>query len=177
MSICLWVEQILGGDRMFKVRIRGIDTYIRDLAKLDDQTFYATEDGIEKAAQHLLQKVVAKIGVYQSTGGKPNGHGRWPKLKHETVKKKMFKYGIGDKPLLASGKLRDSFKIIKGGKGRLSASVGSDSDYLIHHVYGAPGAHVPMRDPIRITAMEEMETCHKIIEDEVMKSIDMWWGD
>lgn len=161
---------------MLKVRIRGVDTYIRDLAKLDDRTFYAAQDGIDKAAEHLLKKVVNKIGVYQRTGGKPNGHGRWPKLKHETIKRKAFKYGIGDKPLLASGKLKASFKIVKGGRGRLSASVGSDSEYLIHHVYGAPGANVPMRDPIRITAMEEMETCHEIIETEIMKEIDRLWG-
>lgn len=162
---------------MLKVRIRGIDTYIRDLAKLDDRTFYAAQDGIDKAAEHLLKKVVSKIGVYQPTGGKPNGHGRWPKLKHETIKRKVFKYGIGDKPLLASGKLKTSFRIIKGGRGRLSASVGSDSEYLIHHVYGAPGANVPMRDPIRVTATEEMEACHKIIENEIMKEIDRLWGD
>jgi hypothetical protein len=38
-------------------------------------------------------------------------------------------------------------------------------------VYGAPRAGIPMRDPIRITAKEEMETCHKIIEDKIMKEI------
>ena len=160
---------------MFKVRIRGVDRYIRDLAKLDQQTYHAAQDGIEKAAEHLLQRVVAKIGVYQPTGGDPGGYGRWTKLKYQTVKKKLLKYNVGDRPLLASGALKASFKIIKGGKGRLSASVGSDSDYLIHHVYGAPGASVPMRDPIRITAMEEMEVCHKIIENEIMKEIDTWW--
>lgn len=160
---------------MFKVRIRGIDTYIRDLAKIDQKTYNAVEDGVLKAAEHLLKNVVAKIGVYQSTGGPPGGHGRWRKLKHETIKKKAFKYGVGDKPLLASTALKNSFKVIKGGKGRLSASVGSDSDYLIHHVYGAPGANVPMRDPIRITAVEERDTCHQIIEDEVMKVINTWW--
>lgn len=158
-----------------KVRIRGIDRYIRDLAKLDQQAYYAAEDGILKAAEYLLQKVIAKIGIYQPTGGEPGGYGRWKKLKHETIKKKIFKYGVGDKPLFASGALKESFTIVKGGKGRLSASVGSDSDYLIHHVYGAPKAHVPMRDPIRITAVEEMEECHKIIEDEIMKEIDTWW--
>lgn len=160
---------------MLKVRIRGIDTYIRDLAKLSDKTFHAAEDGIEKAAEHLLERVKAKIGVYQSTGGPPGGHGRWKKLTYETIRKKLRKYNVGDKPLLASGKLRDSFRIIKGGKGRLSASVGSDSEYLIHHVYGAPGRNVPMRDPIRVTAVEEMEACHKIIEDEIMKEISTWW--
>lgn len=157
-----------------KARVRGIDTYIRNLADMSNQTHSAARRGIEDAAEYLLKKVVAKIGVYQATGGDPNGYGRWKKLKFETIKKKLRKYGIGDKPLLASGALRDSFKVIPGGKGRLSASVGSDSEYLKYHVYGAPRAHVPMRDPLRVTAVEEMEECHRIIEDEIQKIIDRW---
>ena len=158
----------------FKTRIRGIDTYIRDLAKLDSRTYSAARDGTVLAAEHLLQKVKDKIGVYQPTGGPPGGHGRWKKLKFETIKKKLRKYGVGDKPLYASGDLKESFSVVEGGRGRLSASVGSSSPYLIHHVYGAPGANVPMRDPIRVTAKEEMEACHKIIEDEIMKEIETW---
>lgn len=160
--------------KAYKQRIRGVDTYIRDLAKTNDETFNAARKGTFLAAEHLLKKVVSKIGTYQSTGGPPGGYGRWSKLKAETIWKKASKYGVGDKPLLMSGTLRDSFSVIKGGKGRLSASVGSDSEYLVHHVYGAPRANVPMRDPIRVTANEEKDTCHKIIEDEIMKVIDAW---
>ena len=159
----------------FKTRVRGVDTYIRDLAKISYKTYDAAREGTVNAAEHLLEKVKAKIGVYQSTGGPPSGHGRWAKLKYDTIKKKLRKYGVGDKPLLASTALRDSFSVVEGGKGRLSASVGSDSPYLIHHVYGAPGANVPMRDPIRVTAVEEKDACHKIIEDEVLKVINNWW--
>ena len=158
-----------------KVRIRGVDTYIRDIAKIDHKTYDAAREGTIKAAQYLLEKVVAKIGKYQSTGGPPKGHGWWKQLKEETIRKKLRKYNVGNKPLLASGALKNSFSVVEGGKGRLSASVGSDSPHLIHHVYGAPGAKVPMRDPIRITATEEAEACHKIIEDEIMKEIDGWW--
>lgn len=161
---------------MLKTRVRGVDTYIRDLAKLEYRTYDAARDGIIKAAEYLLEKVVAKIGTYQETGGPPKGYGRWKKLKWATVQRKIRKYGNGgDRPLLASGELRDSFSVVEGGKGRLSASVGSDADHLVHHVYGAPKANVPMRDPIRVTAVEEMEACHKIIEDEVMKQIEGWW--
>lgn len=161
----------------YKQRVRGVDTYIRDLAKINDETFKAARRGTVLAAEHLLEKVKSKIGVYQSTGGPPGGYGRWPRLKYETRLKKLRKYGVGDKPLLMKGEdgLLGSFSVVEGGKGRLSASVGSSSPYLIHHVYGAPGANVPMRDPIRVTAKEEMEACHKIIEDEIMKEIDSWW--
>lgn len=158
-----------------KVRVRGVNRYIRDLAKLSYETYDGARDGVEKAAQHLLEKVVSKIGVYQSSGGSPGGYGGWPKLKFETIKKKLRIYNVGDKPLYASGALKGSFSVIPGGKGRLSASVGSSASYLIHHVYGAPGANVPMRDPIRITAKEEMEKCYDIIEKEIMKEIDTWW--
>ena len=156
---------------MLKFRVRGVDRYIRDLAKMSDDTHRAARSGVEKAVEYLLEKVVSKIGVYQPTGGAMGGHGRWAKLKWETIQRKLRRYNVGDKPLLASGKLKGSFKVIKGGKGRLSASVGSDSEYLIHHVYGAPGAGVPMRDPIRVTAKEELEACHKIIEDEILKEL------
>lgn len=158
-----------------RVRIRGIDTYIRDLAKIDSKTYEAAREGTIKAAQYLLEKVVAKIGIYQPTGGMMGGRGRWKKLKEETIRKKLRKYNVGDKPLLASSDLKGSFSVVEGGRGRLSASVGSDSEYLIHHVYGAPRGNVPMRDPIRVTAVEEAEACHKIIEEEIMKEIDGWW--
>lgn len=149
--------------------------YVRDLARINNETYNAARRGTVKAAHHLLEKVVAKIGKYQSTGGMMGGRGRWEKLKEETIRKKLRKYNVGDKPLFASGELKESFSVVEGGKGRLSASVGSDSDYLIHHVYGAPGASVPMRDPIRVTAVEEAEECHKIIEDEITKEISKWW--
>lgn len=145
------------------------------MAKMNTETFNAAKRGTTNAAQHLLEKVKSKIGTYQSTGGPPGGHGRWKKLKFETIQRKLRRHNVGDKPLLASGELRDSFKVVTGGKGRLSASVGSDSDYLIHHVYGAPGANVPMRDPIRVTATEERDECHKIIEEEIEKVIDRLW--
>lgn len=154
-----------------KFRVRGVNRYVRDLSKMSDEAFISARTGVEKAAEYLLEKVVSKIGVYQPTGGDPKGYGRWKKLKYETVSRKLRKYNVGDKPLLASGALKDSFSVIKGSKGRLSASVGSDSDYLVHHVYGAPGANVPMRDPIRITAIEELDECHKIIEDEILRKI------
>lgn len=161
---------------MLKTRVRGVDTYIRDLAKLEYKTYDAAREGVIKAAEYLLKKVVAKIGVYQETGGPPKGHGRWKKLKWDTIQRKVRKYGKGgDRPLLASDALKDSFSVVEGGKGRLSASVGSDSEYLVHHVYGAPRANVPMRDPVRVTAVEEMDACHKIIEDKVMEEIGGWW--
>lgn len=157
-----------------KVRIRGVNTYIRDLARTNDATYRAARKGVVKAAEYLLEKVVAKIGKYQPTGGLMGGRGKWPKLKDATIRKKLYRYNVGDKPLYMTGELKDSFKVVEGGRGTLSASVGSDSDYLVHHVYGAPGANVPRRDPIRVTAVEELDACHKIIEDEIMKELDGW---
>lgn len=156
---------------MFKVRIRGVNQYVRGLAKTSDATFAAARRGTILAAKHLLSKVIAKFGIYQQTGGDPKGYGRWKKLAFETRRRKFKKYGFLDKPLIGSGDMMDSFSIVEGGVGRLAASVGSDSDVLIHHVYGAPRAHVPMRDPIRVTALEEMDNCSKIIEDEILDEI------
>lgn len=153
---------------MFKVRIRGVNNAVRSLAKIDDAIHDAAREGCNEAAWHLLDVIKGKFGVYNTTGGPPGGYGRWPKLKFETRKKKVRKYGADRGPLIASGKTVGSLTVVEGGKGRLAASVSADSDYLIHHVYGAPGANVPMRDPMRVTALEEKDKCTEII----MKHID-----
>lgn len=160
----------------FKIRVRGVNTYVRAMSKMSDNIHNSARSGIDDAAEYLLEKVVAKIGVYQPIGGDPGGYGAWRKLKYETRVKKLRKYGVGDKPLIASGDLKGSFSVVHGGKGRLSASVGSDSNYLIHHVYGAPGRHVPMRDPILITAKQELNECYDIIEEAIFDEIDRTWG-
>lgn len=154
---------------MVKVRIRGVDRYVRDLVADNEDLKRNAIKGVRKAAEYLLQVVKGKIGSYQSSGGGSLGFGPWPKLKFETIQRKLRKYGVGNKPLLGSGDLRDSFTVIEGGKGRISASVGSNDQKLVHHVYGAPGAGVPKRDPILVTANEERDKCHDIIIKEIMK--------
>lgn len=156
---------------MINVRVRGVDAYIRSLVKANDFIFDEAREGIEDAAEYLKEKIEDKFGTYQQTGGDPNGYGRWKKLAEDTRWKKARKYGFADKPLVATGAAQNSWSIKKGGKGRLSASVSSSSDYLIHHIYGAPGANVPMRDPARITAKEELEACNKIIEKKILNGI------
>jgi len=151
----------------FKVRVRGVDRHVRTLAVQNKKTYEAAIDGVLKAAQYLLERVRAKFGTYQSTGGKPGGRGPWPKLRWETIQRKVRRYGSNKGPLIGSGDMQDSFTVVRGGKGRISASVGSDDPKLVHHVYGAPRAGVPQRDPIVVTAKEERDNCNRIIEDEI----------
>lgn len=155
---------------MFSVRIRGVDRVTRNLANTSDDTFDAAREGCNAAAKYLLEKIKAKFGTYQSTGGAPKGQGSWPKLKPETRWKKMKKYGYADKPLIATGKAVSSLKLKEGGKGRLAASVSTEG-YMVHHVYGAPGANVPMRDPMRVTALEEQNACRDIVNDYIQKAL------
>lgn len=155
----------------FSVRIRGVDRTIRNLAKTSDAVLEAARAGCNEAGEHLLDAVKGKFGRYNSTGGPPGGYGSWPKLKYETKAKKLSKYGRDAGPLVASGKTVSSLHLKEAGKGRLAASVTADSSYLIHHVYGAPGANVPMRDPMRVTALEEKEACHKIILEHIEGAI------
>ena len=152
---------------MMKVRVRGVNTTVRNLANTSEVVHDATSKGIYKAAEYLMQKVIEKFGTYQTTGGDPGGRGGWKKLTYETRKRKARKYGFSDKPLIATGEMMNSFSVKRGGKGTLAASVVSSSDILVYHVYGAPGAGLPMRDPIRVTAVEEMQACTQIIEDYV----------
>lgn len=150
-----------------KIRIRGVTSVIRTLANTNERTKKAAYDGTIEAADYLCDVIKEKIGRYQSTGG-DNG-GKWRKLAFETIKRKMNKYGIGDKPLLASGDLRDSFYVKKGGKGTISASVASTDYKLQWHV---EGRGVPKRDPMMVTALEEADMCHDIIEDAINKVFD-----
>lgn len=155
---------------MLNVRIRGIDTSIRDLYNKNQDVYEDTRKGINKAAKILMERIKAKFGIYQPTGGDPNGYGQWKKLKYNTVKWKLS-HGYPNKPLIMTGATAKSFSIKEGGEGRLSASVSSSSKVLVHHVYGAPGAKVPMRDPARITAMECKQECHDIIEKAIRRAI------
>lgn len=148
-----------------KVRVRGVDKALRTLANTNEQTRRAAYEGVSEAADYLKDIIQEKIGKYQSTGG--DGGGAWAKLKVDTIFRKMKKYGVGDKPLLASGALRDSFYVKKGGEGTISASVASKDPKLVYHIEG--NSRLPKRDPMIVTAIEEMDMCHDIIEDAINK--------
>lgn len=159
-------------DGVFNVRIRGVDRTIRNLAATGDEIYSAARAGCNEAGEHLLEVIKNKFGHYNSTGGAPGGYGSWPKLKFETRQKKIRKYGSDAGPLIASGATVGSLHLKEAGKGRLAATVSADSGYLVHHVYGAPGRNVPMRDPMRVTALEEKDACQEIIMrhiDEAMR--------
>lgn len=156
---------------MFSVRIRGVNNVVRQLVKDNEALYDGAREGCNDAAKHLLEVIRGKFGKYNSTGGPPGGHGSWPKLKFETRMRKVRRYGSDKGPLIASGKTVGSLKVKEGGKGRLAASVSAESDYLIHHVYGAPGANVPMRDPMRVTALEEKDECTKIILEHIDEAL------
>lgn len=149
-----------------KFRVRGVTRYVRDLSRMKNDGNASAIRGVLKAAQYLLEKVKAKFGTYQQTGGKPGGRGPWPKLKYETIARKLRR-GYSKGPLLASGSMRDSITIVKGGKGRISASIGSNDPKLIHHIYGAPRAGVPQRDPLLVTMVDEKKNCEDIIVNEI----------
>ena len=168
--MCQLIRMTWVTNTMFNVRIRGIDAALRGLIRADDAIERFARQGVNKAAEHLMDKVIAKFGKYQPTGGDPKGYGGWRKLKFTTLKKKASK-GQPMVPLIATGETVSSFSIKEGGRGRLAASVSSSSDHLVYHVYGVPGRNIPMRDPIRITAIEEKQACHDIIEEYVMDAL------
>jgi hypothetical protein len=153
----------IGSDGLVKVRIKGVDAMVRDLAKTNVEHHMAVERGIMSAAVYLVEKVKARFGTYQSTGG--SGGGSWARLTWETNKYKLRKWGFSNKPLIGSGGMQNSIRVIPGGKGRLSASVGSDDPKMIYHVYGAPRANVPPRDPLIVAATEEADNCRQKIID------------
>ena len=153
-----------------KVRIRGVNQVIRWTAGCNETALKGAQKGAIEAAEYLMDVIKEKFGTYQSTGG--TGGGPWAKLKFETIVRKLRAYGVGDKPLVASGSMKDSFYVKPGGPNTISASVASKDDKLLHHIYGAPRRGVPKRDPMLVTALEEEDMCHDIVEDAVNAAMD-----
>jgi hypothetical protein len=144
---------------MIKARVHGVDRLIRDLASVDDYVMQGARIGVEKAAEHLKEKIEGKFGVYQDG---------WPKLKLATRFKKARR-GYPSGPLIETGAMKGSFKIriSKYRSSAIAATVYSDDEKLVHHVYGAPRANVPKRDPVYPTQAEEADNCHDIIMQEI----------
>jgi hypothetical protein len=54
-----------------------------------------------------------------------------------------------------------------------TVAIKSDDEKIVHHIYGAPGAGVPKRDPVRPTVKEERENCIKILIDKVKEVMNI----
>jgi len=141
-----------------RARVHGIDQTIRSLAKASDDDKRAIREGIHAAAEYLKTKIEAKIGVYQPG---------WAPLTFETNKKKLRLWGFSGKPLLGSGKMKGSFYVHDSGGTALMSSVGSSSDYIKNHVYGAPARNIPVRDPMLVTSDQEKDACRQIIIEHI----------
>lgn len=153
---------------MIKVRVHGIDDTIREMIKENDRMKIGARRGVKMAAKHLMEKIMSKFGSYQKTGGE--GNGPWKELSYASKVRKLRKWGH-KKPLIGSGDMMNSFHLETRGRGGLTASVYSNSEALVHHIYGAPRAGVPKRDPMLVTVDEEENKCHMIITDEIYKEM------
>lgn len=152
-----------------RARVRGIDAMMRELAMTNIRERQALKDGVHDAAEYLQTKIEAKMGVYQSSGG--SGGGSWAKLKWETNKKKLRKYGFSGKPLIGTGHMKDSFYVHDtDNKKNVMSSVANSDPKMVHHVYGAPMANLPPRDPMLIASIEEKEECRRIIINRVYQA-------
>lgn len=151
-----------------RVRVHGIDKMMRQLARTAEEEKIALRRGIHESAEHLKEKIEEKIGVYQSTGG--SGGGPWAKLKFETNMKKLRRFGFSGRPLFATGKLKGSLYVHDSGGKTLMSSVGSDDPKMVHHVYGAPKRNLPPRDPMMVTANEEVDECRRIIIENIYQA-------
>lgn len=140
---------------MIKVHVSGVDRVVRELRELGGNIEDALDDACEEAAEYLRDSISDKFGFYQDG---------WDQLKPDTINHK----GGADEPLIESGDMMFSFEIQTSNATRKhTATVYSEDEKLIHHVYGAPRAGVPMRDPVRPTTKEEKDECINIIRDKV----------
>lgn len=151
----LLVVKIIRGDIMTRVHIKGVDKAVRDLRGMYDGIEDALDEGCEEAAEHLRDAMTDKFGFYQDG---------WEQLKPDTIQKKG-----NNEPLVDSGDMMFSLETQTSNRTRKhTVTVFSEDEKLPYHVYGAPNANVPRRDPIRPTTEEERETCIDIIRKAVL---------
>lgn len=129
------------------------------LLRISNKTPKSIADGLNDAAEFIMEDIIKRFGEYQSTGG--NGNGAWKKLSSYTNERKMKLYGFTDKPLIATGAASRSFSRVNATKNNLSAEVKSSSEYLKYHVYGDG---VPKRDPVFASATDNMQEIYDIIQ-------------
>ena len=150
-----------------RAHISGVDAAIRNFNRRIEGMEEALDEGCTEAAEYLQECIENKFGVYQ-TG--------WAPLKYVTRLKKRRK-GNGsnsNKPLVDYGDMMFSFSIQTSNRTRKhTVAVVSDDEKLVHHIYGAPNAGVPKRDPVRPTVKEERETCLKILVDKVKEVMNI----
>lgn len=154
-------------DYSMRVHISGVDAVVRSFDRKIEGMEEALDEGCTEAAEHLQECIENKFGVYQPG---------WAPLKYITrLKKRRKGNGVNsNKPLVDFGDMMFSFSIQTSNRTRKhTAAVISDDERILHHIYGAPAANVPKRDPMRPTAKEEREACLKILIDKVKEVMDI----
>lgn len=148
---------------MIKAKISGVDRVVRSFDRKRTDIEQALSEGTEEAGDYLIECIEDKFGVYQPG---------WEKLKHETIMRKKRR-GAGanaTKPLVEFGDMMFSFFKKTSAKTRKHVvHIFSNDPKIIHHIYGAPNANVPKRDPVRPTIKEENDKCLEIIKDAVRR--------
>lgn len=148
---------------MIRVRVSGVDAVVRSYNRKKEDIEQALTDGTEEAGDYLIECIEDKFGVYQPG---------WEKLKYETiVRKKRRGAGINArKPLIEFADMMFSFFKRTSAKTRKHIiHIISDDPKILHHIYGAPAANVPKRDPVRPTINEENDKCLEMIHDAVRR--------
>ena len=150
-----------------RAHISGVDAAVRNFDRRIAGMEEALDEGCTEAAEYLKECIEDKFGVYQAG---------WKPLQYITrLKKKRKGNGANaNKPLVDYGDMMFSFDIQTSNRSRKhTVAVVSDDERLVHHVYGAPGASVPKRDPVRPTVKEEREECLRILEETVKEAMDI----
>lgn len=139
---------------MIKAHVVGVDALLRNFDRKKKEIEDALSEGCDEAAEYAMEMIGDKFGRYQPG---------WKQLKPETVRKKG-----SDEPLIDTADMMFSFEKKTSNRTRKhTVTITSDDPKLPYHMYGAPNANVPRRDPVRPTLKEEKENCLKIIHDKV----------
>lgn len=148
---------------MIKVRITGVDATVRSFDRTRDDIEQALTEGTEEAGDYIIECIEDKFGVYQPG---------WAQLKYTTIVRKRRRGAGGNalRPLIEFGDMMFSFfKKTSARTRKHVVHIYSTDPKLVHHMYGAPAAGVPQRDPVRPTIKEENDKCLEIIKNAVRR--------
>jgi phage gpG-like protein len=118
-------------------------------AKVDVDDVHAILSDLDTSAQDLSDEMAAVSEMFVAAVSdryESEGDGQWDELKESTVARRRKGSG-GVKILQDTGVMAGS---TEAAHGSMWAEAATGVEYAIHHVYGAPRANIPQRNPFEI---------------------------
>jgi len=145
------------------MQFTSFEAFARHLATLAEQQDRALKKGLVVAVRAIEKTAKSEIGYYQPATGPFSA---WRKLAPSTQADRVAKGFAPNKPLLRTGKLKDSISYQVAG---LHAAVGSTSDVMVAQELGT--SRIPARAVLGPAALRSIPAVKAAIGHAAMQGI------